>query len=449
MPYLALAACTVFVLFLLRLEHNQSFGVTRALWIPTLWFLYTTSKSLGTWLGISSDMEAGSPPDRIFLIILFSLGLIILFKRRFDWSNAAKENSWLVLIIAFMFVSLLWSGMPAISFRRWVRELVAVTMAFVVLSEPNPRSALQGIFRRAIYMLIPFSIVLIKYFPGYGRQYARWSGELMWVGVSNQKNSLARLCIVSVLFLVYVLVSRLKKKELSVSRYQAYVEIFLLLLSLYLLGGPNNTLKYSVTSSVSLMTGILTFAVFLWTNKHDKTIGPVTLKTLVLFLIVYGTVTPFLGKLTILDISSFFGRSETLTGRAEIWATLLPYAMQKPILGHGVGGFWTTSMREMTSSHAHNGYLDLILVLGFIGLFLFAIYLLACLKRAIRIMSVDFEWGILFVSFIFLTLLYNVAESGIGTLSNALSAVIMFFFVSSSEKAHAEKSPVSGQEQNL
>ena len=74
---------------------------------------------------------------------------------------------------------------------------------------------------------------------------------------------------------------------------------------------------------------------------------------------VYGTVTPFIGKLSLVDISSTFGRDETLTGRSEIWATLVPFAMKRPILGHGFGGFWTDARREIiAASHGHNGYLD-------------------------------------------------------------------------------------------
>jgi hypothetical protein len=101
-----------------------------------------------------------------------------------------------------MLSSIFWSDMPFISFKRWVKELVAVVMTFFVLSESDPRKALQSIFRRTIYILIPFSYILINYFPEYGREYGRWSGGQMWIGVALQKNGLGRLCVFSAFFSV-------------------------------------------------------------------------------------------------------------------------------------------------------------------------------------------------------------------------------------------------------
>jgi len=64
----------------------------------------------------------------------------------------------------------------------------------VIVSEVNPRQSLASLLRRCAYVLIPFSVVLIKYYPALGRQYGRWSGIEMWIGVTNQKNSLGILC---------------------------------------------------------------------------------------------------------------------------------------------------------------------------------------------------------------------------------------------------------------
>ena len=428
-PLIALLLCTVFVVALLWLEHKQSLALSGALWIPTIWFLSCGTKGLGNWLMIGSDIESGSPLDRAFLIILFCLGLIILHRRKFDWSTAAKEYSWLLVLMSFMTLSLLWSDMPWISFRRWMREVVAVVIAFIVSSESNPRLSLKSILRRAIYILIPFSIILIKYFPQYGREYNRWTGETTWVGVSSQKNGLARICIISVLFLAWAVLTKRKKQEVPVSKYIEYIDIFMLLLSLYLLGGPYRTLRHSATSSASLIGGLFLLATLLLVKRRGKAIGHIAIMALLTLTIIYGSATPFLGKLEIFDVSSYFGRTENLTGRANIWAILIPYAMRRPILGYGVGGFWTTAMREMTSAHAHNGYLELILHFGFVGLIIFSLFLLACCRRAIRTLAEDFNWGVLFIVFLFMTVIYNIAEVSIYTFTSPLSSLIVLFFV--------------------
>jgi len=375
-------------------------------------------------------METGSPLDRAFLSVIFILGLVILAKRGFSWASAIEKNPWVMLLIGYMLVSVLWSDMPYTSFKRWIRVLIAVVMAFLVATEREPRQALQCLFRRIIYILIPFSLLLIKYYPHYGVAYGRWSGALMWIGVSLQKNGLALLCLFALFFLVWTLFRRWQGHDIAVVRYQAYVEVFILILTIWMFAGPQHTLTYSATSTVALFVGLTALIGFLWMKKRGRVIGANTLMLIIAIVIVYGTITPFVGGLTLVDVSSTLGRDETLTGRADIWAILIPYALKKPILGYGVGGFWTDAMREITSSSAHNGSLDVILSLGFVGHILFSIFLLSCCRRAQREMSRDFDWGILWACFILMAVVHNIAESTITSFAAYIMAVLLFFYIS-------------------
>ena len=62
-------------------------------------------------------------------------------------------------------------------------------------------------------------------------------------------------------------------------------------------------------------------------------------------------------------LASSLGREETLTGRTGIWAGFIPFAMKEPIIGHGLGGFFTEKMQKSLGNlpHGHNGYLDILL----------------------------------------------------------------------------------------
>ena len=168
-PALALLVCTVFVIFLLRLDYKQENTVSRGLWVPTIWMLSTATKPLDIWFGIEQQGDAeGSLVDRVFLNGILCLVLFLLAKRKINWSSIIKENAWLIVLISYMLVSILWSEIPYISFKRWMRELIAVVMAFVVLTEQNPSQAVQSILRRTAYILIPFSLLLVKFYPQYG-----------------------------------------------------------------------------------------------------------------------------------------------------------------------------------------------------------------------------------------------------------------------------------------
>jgi exopolysaccharide production protein ExoQ len=428
---LGLVLCSAFVAFLLRLEHRQAPEVSRALWIPTSWLLVTMSRPLGGWLNIQGTLEGGSPIDRAFLLCLLGANFVILSRRNFDWAGALKKNSWLLALFAYMTVSVFWSSIPLVSFKRWMRELCAITTALVILSEQHPRIAVKSLLRRMIYILVPFSLLLIKYFPSLGCTYGYWGGELWWTGATDQKNHLAKLCILSIYFIVWVLWQRRRGRDMPVIRRQVLVEVGLLLLSLYLFMGPQRSLTYSATSTIALATGVLAFAGLLWANKAGWKIGRTALGLSFVLIMLYGTVTPFLQKLTLFDVSSLVRRNATLTDRTTgIWGPLVPLAMSRPLTGHGLGGFWTDAMRQkMLINSAHNGFLDLLLDYGFIGLGFMILFILSCSAKALRTLADDLDWGILFVGLIFMALIHNITESSISSLTSTTTALLLIFSV--------------------
>jgi len=401
------------------------------LWIPTIWMLYIASKPLGVWFPSSGgDPESGSPLDRIFLIALMCVALWILARRKYDWHNAIKENAWLFVTIVFMLVSILWSNMPYVSFKRWTREFLAVLMTFVVHSEASPRYAMESILRRTTYILIPFSLLLIKYFPEYGRTYGRWTGGEMWIGVTQQKNGLGRLCLIAAFFLIWSLVRRRQGKNPPAWKYQTYAEIFVLLLAFYLMRGPGG--MYSATAVSSLAIGLLVYLGFFFMKKFGINLGAGTLMAIVAIIIIYGIVAVFLGGSNISPLASSVGRDPTLTGRKEVWESLLPLAMQHPLVGGGFGGFWTARTREAFEiSEGHSGYLDLLLDLGFVGILLVSMFLLSSCRKAQRELSHDFDWGTLWICFLIMAVLHNITETSINTFTTQLTAVILFLSVSS------------------
>lgn len=432
-PQLALLVCSLFVLFLLRLECKQISGVSFALWIPTIWFLLISSKPLAAWLNWGGPgVEAGSPLDQMVLILLLFSGLLILIKRHFNFESAIRENIWVIALLMYMCVSALWADFPEISLRRTIGQLVPVVMAFVILSDPDPKQALQSIFRRAIYILIPFSYLLIHYYPLTGRVYGRWSGALQWVGVTNQKNGLGRLCLVSASFLIWTFFARHRGENYAVAKYQKHLEFSLLMLTFWLMGGPQHNFSYSVTSNVALIMGLMCLIGLSLLKKWGWLPGQNLLMVALALIITYGTVTPFFGKLTLFDVTSTFGRSEDLTDRGLIWQELVPYAMEKPYFGHGIGGFVTGAGRVFQhelfqTSQAHSGYLSIILNYGFFGLLLFSVYLMSFIRKIQIQLTRDFTWGSLMLAFLLMAVLHSISESTLVTFTNPMSAIILLF----------------------
>lgn len=424
-PQIALFLCIGFVTFLLLLEHKQALKVSFATWIPAIWMLSIVSKPLGVWFSTpGTDMESGSPLDRIFIIGLILMGLFTIIRRKLDWSDFIKKNKYLILLIIFMFASIFWSDIPYISFKRWVRQFAAVIMALIVATEQSPRQAMQRIFRRMIYILIPFSWLLIKYFGEYGRLYNRWTGQVMWTGVTTHKNGLGLLCLISVFFLVWALVVRRQRRDIH-----TFADVFILVVTIVIMIGPGGS--FSATSVTSLVAGLATFFCLLWMKKRKIYLSAKTWVLIMAFIIGFGIATPLVGGSILSDFTPIVGRNETLTGRTDIWAGLLRYVEQRPILGHGFGGFWTTmTIEKFNVGESHNGYVEVLVDLGVFGLLIYTMFLLSCARIAHQKMTHDYDWGSLCICFLLMVLLHNITEATINSFARQSTAVILFLTVS-------------------
>lgn len=439
-PLLALVLCTGFVLFLLKLERKQESRVSRLSWLPTIWLLYIASKPLGVWFQAAGTIESGSIHDQIFLALLLCLAVLVLFARSFPFGAAFREQPWLLALIVYMLLSVFWTDSPLVGLRRWIREASAIVMAFVILSEPLPRETLESLLRRSVYVLIPYSIMLIKYYPHYGRLFGRWSGQEMWIGVTLQKNGLGRLCMIAGFFLVWTLFRRWRGRGLPAVKYQTYADVAVLLMTAWLLRGPGGA--YSASAIGSLIVGLAAFFGLLWMKKRGAFVSRGALMAVAAFLIVFGTITPFVGGSTISPLTSTLGRDETLTGRTEIWAGLIPIAMQHPILGSGFGGFWTSqAIEEHGERESHNGYLETFVTLGFVGLLLWSLLLLSWSSKYYDDLIINYDWGALAICMLLMTLAHNIAETSISTFCNQLIGMLLFFaFVPSLTGAESSES---------
>ena len=113
-------------------------------------------------------------------------------------------------------------------------------------------------------------------------------------------------------------------------------------------------------------------------------------------------------------ILSFYDRDITLTGRTPLWADLWIFIQKKPWLGYGYGSFFSNLHRETDiiwkvhdwiPPHAHNGFVQIWLHIGVIGLAVFSISYLGCIFNALfqYLLSKDTK-----MLWIFLLLLYTI-----------------------------------------
>jgi O-antigen ligase len=378
----ALLLWLLFALWLLRFDPAREPRTSLALWVPLIWMFIVGSRLPSQWLGgqvgvtASQAFEEGNELDRSIFALLILLAFVVLVSRSFNWARFFTRNFFLMAFLIFALLSVLWSDFAFVAFKRWFRDLGNYLVILVVLSDPHPLEAVRTLLRRLCYLLIPFSILLIKYFPQIGKQYEFWSGNSMFVGAATSKNMLGVLCLVSGIYLFWDTIARWSERKERRTKRIIVLNIVLLGMTLWLLNLAN-----SATSRICLALGCLVIAA-----AHTRAVkrNPAILKILIPVCLCVYMVLQF-GFGINGELVGMVGRNANLTGRTDLWKLLLSMHTN-PVLGTGYESFWLGSRlmyvwQVMAGiNEAHNGYLDVYLNLGAIGVVLLVGFLLSSFR---------------------------------------------------------------------
>lgn len=408
-PLIAAICAGLGILYLCRLDSKTN-PVSKAVWIPFVWLLIGSSRPVTEWFGGSlqsaNSYEDGSPVDRTVLTILLVLGLFILSRRMPQVKAILRANLPIIVFFLYCLASILWSDFPYVTFKRWTRGAADIVMILVIITDPHWEAALKWLLTRIAFLLVPLSILIIKFFPQYGRAYSV-SGAQMWTGVCTDKNGLGAICMVFGAGLLWqMLLSASAGKGKGLSRRELIAKGAVFAMVLYLI--------WVIDSKTALTCFLLanTLIVLTW-------LGPRLRKPAILTVIVAGMIIScycvlFLGVGG--GALEAMGRKADLTGRTEIWATVLPLA-KNPLLGTGYEDFWMGERLETVTrnlvylNQAHNGYLEIYLNLGWVGLILLGAIIVTGYRNLMLGFRSNLEMGRLKLAFFTICLVYNFTEA--------------------------------------
>ena len=381
-PTLALSLWLVCLLALLYFDPARDSRTSWALWVPLTWMFFVSTRLPSQWFGsqvglAATAFEEGNPIDRIFFLALILLAIGILLLRSFNWGGFVACNLALTTLITFALVSVTWSDFPLVALKRWFRDSGNYLMILVVISDPQPLEAVRAFFRRFCFLLVPLSILLIKYYPTIGVQYSAWTGGAMYVGPTTGKNLLGVICLLSGVSLFWDTTTRWSLRKDRRTKFIIFVNISFFLTTLWLLYITN-----SATSRVCLVLGCLVIAAVQssWGSRHTTFVKTVIPACFLLYLtLAFGF--NLNGKL-----AEGVGRDPTLTDRTLIWDVVLNQNTNF-LIGTGYESFWLgPRLRRIWEqvgaiNEAHNGYLETYLSLGMIGVLLLAIFIVASYQK--------------------------------------------------------------------
>jgi exopolysaccharide production protein ExoQ len=409
MPQLILTGFLLFAAWLIRRDTAGRQGISAALWIPTLWLLVIASRPVSGWLGFgggSINTLDGSPTDRLFFLLIILAALFTLSRRAVDWGWVIGKNWPILIFYGFLFLSVAWANSPFSSFKRWFKESGNIIVALVVLTEANPVEAIRTIFVRCTYLLVPLSLIFIRYFPHLGRSYNIHSGEMEATGVTFQKNSLGTMLLVCGLVMLWDWLERRGTTDSPRGRIERYTPIAVGALIFWLF-----SMCDSKTSMLALIVGgfIITAIRVPLLRRRISAFGFYAIAAVGIFFLL----DQFIGIFEAIVAS--MGRDMTLTGRTEVWRELLK-AGTDPWLGTGFMSFWDdmnyrSILPTWVASSAHNGYLEIYLAGGSIGVGVLAVMLLATGFRINRELVSGSNYAIVRFGIYVSMLMANLAES--------------------------------------
>ena len=302
-----------------------------------------------------------------------------------------------ITIVVFAFASIFWSQAPALTARRSAALGMTLLFGVYFASRFSVKEQLRFLaWGFGVCILCSFMFELLGLNPS--------EGIPGWYGVFYHKTELGRNMTLSAI--VFLFWKKVEPEHRGLARTGFLASVVLILLS------------RDMTSLVVLVIVMALLSYLQWALKGRSLrwamAGIALLLTIGSFSVLW--VTAHLEAIT-----SFLGKDPMLTGRVPLWILSSVMALRQPWLGYGYNAFWLPdetyvqriwSILKWEPPHAHNGFLELWLELGVVGVGLFLLVFSRYIIKTLAFLRSNSEpwaaWPATFLLFLFLA---NLTES--------------------------------------
>jgi exopolysaccharide production protein ExoQ len=375
--------------------------------------------------GGSGD-SGGQPVMQVAFAALYLAIALFLVKYRTAALRLVMRERWMAALCLWALVSAVWSVDPNETLRRSL-ALAGTCLAGLYLGMRYELKDQLRLMAWAIGIGAVCSLLAVVVLPGVG-----FSSDGGLQGVYNMKNSLGRMMSMGAFcFGLLAVVER---------RHRAFrLLLFLLCCALLVLSKSATAVVVTV-----LMFALLPLRRLLYLRARKLAVVAVCLGPVAaagIFWLVESSD----------EVLQSLGRTSSLTGRIPLWHEVLKEVALRPFRGFGFSAFWGSWDGQRVSDtvawdtavpNSHNGFLEIWLGLGLIGLALLLISLARTFVLGFRAArshrSIDASWPLLLVLF---TVLYNLTESsllGVNSLPWTAYAAVSFWLVRAAREEAVE-----------
>jgi len=321
--------------------------------------------------------------------------------------ESLKKIWFLFPFLIFSAFSIFWSVYWEVSLYRWITFLCVIITGGYIGLRYDIKKLFNFLSVFGIYILFLSSIVIFL-LPNIGIQnYYIIQGA--WKGIFWHKNHMGLIAaFINILFLINIIYTLQSGMKNILSWGLLY------LLSLFFVYQTDSVAAYF---TIIFLHGIILFAL-MWLKIKEK----ISRLHYLIFLAVL-VLTSLVMFLNLDLLFGVFNRSPTLTGRVPMWSYLFDtYFSERQLGGYGFNAFWYVDSYRVDIGLAagypdpiviaDNGFIDILINTGYIGLFLFSIFYFGVWWRSIRYaVQVKDIYGFFPVILMSFTLLANVSWS--------------------------------------
>ncbi len=400
------------VWWMVTLVREPGPPVPKSLWLPLVWCVINGSRQMSEWINAPYDdpnrFSEGTPLDAGLYGVMILTGLLILNRRPRQMKAFLQGNWHILLFYVYCVISISWSDYPYIAMKRWVKLAGDLVMVLLLFTDPSPMLAIRRLFSRMAFVLVTFSLTFILFVPDIGTMRDAWTGVVYYNGITMQKNMLGEGCLIAGLGTLWLLLTAFEAPRSKLRTRQLIIYAFMTLTALWLIKKADSMTSFT---ALVLAGGVMVLVSQRWLVSSVARVH-----------MLMGSTIALAASTILLDAAgpllSMLGRTSSFTGRTAIWYAVLA-AHTNPLIGTGYESFWLGEriqfVWDVSGQHiqqAHNGYLEIYINLGWIGVICLSALILFGYRNAVKTFSRDPLFGRLVLGFFLAALIHNFSEAG-------------------------------------
>ncbi len=293
--------------------------------------------------------------------IAYTLIVALVLRRPRLLSRLVLALPWVSLLALLAIASAAWSLDPLLTLRRALPFAVAGLFGLHFAARYSPARQL-AILRFAMIVLALATIAIVVLAPSIGLDHSPGHAS-DWQGVFTQKNACGRIMVLATAVILFG-----ESHALTRPTYLLSLALFLFVL---VMSGSRGA--WLIEAALLFLWLLLSVARRAGTRVRFMVAIAAPFAILSLAIVLF---------LTFPYLATVLGRDPTLSGRTAIWAQVGQFIAHRPLFGYGYDAFWRgmqgPSLQVAASvhfivAHAHNGFFEIALELGVVGLILFVL----------------------------------------------------------------------------